>query len=199
MNAPWPMLVSMLALFLSPGPATMSLAATGAAYGPRRGGRYLAGIITGTLFDAVLIATGLVGVLFALPAARGVLTIVASAYILYLAWKIATARPLREAEPGDRPPGFTSGFMLAITNPKAFAAIGAIFAGYTIFASSPITDVLFKIGVLFVIILAGDWVWLAAGALLAQMLRSERAGRILNICFALALILSVAALLPAGA
>src|SRR6267378_344250 len=42
-------LLAAVALAGSPGPATLSLTATGAAFGPRRGAAYLAGIVVGMM------------------------------------------------------------------------------------------------------------------------------------------------------
>ena len=58
------------ALAGSPGPATLSLAATGAAFGARRGLGYMAGIVIGMIMVICIIATGVTGVMLALPARR---------------------------------------------------------------------------------------------------------------------------------
>ncbi|MEO1142647.1 MAG: hypothetical protein AAFW66_09930, partial [Pseudomonadota bacterium] len=75
----------------SPGPATISLAAVGSAYGFRVGLPYLAGVILGTTGVLILVASGLVTLMIAIPGAVGLLSILGIGYILYLAWKIATA------------------------------------------------------------------------------------------------------------
>src|SRR5215475_14393433 len=85
-----------LALAGSPGPATLSLAATGAAFGARRGLGYMTGINLGMLGVMVITASGVVGLLLALPGATPVVIGLSSAYFLYLAWRIATAPPLEE-------------------------------------------------------------------------------------------------------
>ena len=92
------MLESLLLLWLaafplmgSPGPATLSLAGVGTAYGVRRGLAYLTGIVIGTTGVLLLIATGVTAVILAQPVLVSVLTIIAAGYILYLAWKIAVA------------------------------------------------------------------------------------------------------------
>ena len=80
-----------LPLMGSPGPATISLAATGSAFGIRPSLGYLCGIIAGTTGVLILTATGVATALLAHPVAGNILTLIAAAYILYLAWKIATA------------------------------------------------------------------------------------------------------------
>lgn len=93
----------------SPGPATISLAGIGAAFGVRRGLGYLSGIVLGTAGVLVVIASGVTGLVLAAPALINVLTVVAVVYILYLAWKIASAPTLAEAKSDAKAPGFSSG------------------------------------------------------------------------------------------
>ena len=80
-----------LALAGSPGPATLSLAATGAAFGSRRGLGYMAGIVGGMVIVMAITATGVTGVLLALPGATPVVAAIAALYFVYLALRIATA------------------------------------------------------------------------------------------------------------
>ncbi|HEV3505002.1 MAG TPA: LysE family transporter [Actinomycetes bacterium] len=82
----------------SPGPATVSLAAAGSAYGVRRSLGYLAGIVLGTAVVLVAVAAGITVTLLAVPVLRSVLVALSAAYILWLAYRIATA-----ARPGERP------------------------------------------------------------------------------------------------
>src|SRR5882672_10484756 len=98
-----------LALAGSPGPATLSLAATGAAFGARRGLGYMAGIIVGMIVVMGVVATGVMGVVLALPGATPVVVVLAAAYFVYLAFRIATAPPLTERPDADRRPSFAAG------------------------------------------------------------------------------------------
>ncbi|HER27059.1 MAG TPA: hypothetical protein ENI69_08115 [Rhodospirillales bacterium] len=87
------------ALVGSPGPATLSLAALGASFGVRRGLAYLLGISSGLVVIMAITATGVMGVIFAFPGAAPVITGLGAAYILYLAYRIATV-PMRAHECG---------------------------------------------------------------------------------------------------
>ena len=87
-------ILAALALAGSPGPATLSLAATGAAFGARRGLGYMTGINLGMLGVITVTASGVVGILLALPGATPLISVVAGGYFLYLAFRIATAPPL---------------------------------------------------------------------------------------------------------
>lgn len=180
-----------LPLMGSPGPATLSLAAIGAAYGARRGYGYLAGIIAGTVGVLLLIATGVTGVILAIPALVVVITVLAAAYILYLAYRIATAPVLTDEKSGNRTISFPSGFFLAIANPKAFAAIGAVYSSVVIAADRIALDAAIKIAALACVIVVVNTAWLHLGSAFSSVLKDPSKGRIANIVFALLLVLSV--------
>ncbi|SDU43409.1 LysE family translocator [Stappia sp. ES.058] len=175
----------------SPGPATMSLAGLGTAFGFRSSLSYLLGIIAGTTVVLLLIATGATALVLAQPLLLTALTIVAGIYILYLAWKIAMApvgpMPLRL----EQAPAFVPGFSLAIANPKAFAAIGAVYAGHTLVADSPMVDAVLKLAALALVIMIVNTLWLGFGATFSRVLTSPVAGRVANILFASMLVVSV--------
>lgn len=179
-------------LMTSPGPATVSLAAAGSAFGVRSGLPYLAGILVGNSAVLLMIATGITGLILALPAAIPVLTMVGLAYLLYLAWKIATAPTVRDDGVAGAAPTLGGGFLLSLVNPKAYAAIGAVYASGSIVPGHPILDTALKLAVLTGVNCTGNTTWLALGALFSGLLRNPRTGRILNLSFAALLVVSVA-------
>lgn len=179
-------------LMASPGPATMSLAAIGALHGASAGLRYLAGIVSGTVCVLLLIATGVTGLVLAVPALVWLLTAMAAAYILYLAWQIATA-PVPTARAGKTgPPSFAGGYALAIANPKAYAAIGAVYSGHSVVAGDLLADTAAKIAALSAVIVTANLAWLVLGSAFSGFLRDPVRGRVAGIAFALLLIASVA-------
>src|SRR5579864_5510030 len=121
----------------SPGPSTISATAMGAAFGLRRSLRYIGGLIAGTIVVLLAVAAGVVALLLAIPASALVLEAISAIYILYLAFKIATALPLDKESGHVEPPAFAGGFLLAIANPKAWLAIAAVYAGASRFAADP--------------------------------------------------------------
>lgn len=189
------LLSAALPLMGSPGPATLSLSATGSVFGVRRGLRYLMGIVAGTTAVLLMIATGITGLVLALPAVVPILTAAALGYIAYLAFKIATAPVLSSDAQEVAEPSMAGGFLLAIANPKAFAAIGAVYAGSTLVHGHPFLDAAAKVTLLTLVIVAVNGTWLALGATLAAVLRNPRSGRAMNVVFAALLVGSVAAAL----
>ncbi len=183
-----------LAVMGSPGPATISLTASGAAFGVRRSVRYLAGVVAGTAVVLVAVAAGVTGALLATPALRPALIAAAVAYIVYLGYHIATAPPLGAGPEAASAPSATGGLLLGIANPKAWVAIGAVFVSVRL-AQGAVLDAGLKTGVLAVMIVVINSVWLAAGASLAPVLRDPVRARRANIVLATALLVSTAAAL----
>jgi threonine/homoserine/homoserine lactone efflux protein len=174
----------------SPGPATLSLAAMGAAFGVRRAAGYLVGIIPGTFGVSLLVASGVTGLILAVPALVWIVTILAAGYILYLACRIATAPVLREPGRGVEAPALSGGFLLAIANPKAFAAIGAVYSSHIIAPGDPVLDAVSKTLALLLVIIIVNAAWLMFGSAFSVIQRDPRRGRIANIAFAVLLVAS---------
>ncbi|WP_353046516.1 LysE family transporter [Mesorhizobium sp. M1380] len=174
----------------SPGPATISVTAVGAAFGLRDSLRYASGIVVGTVLVLLVVATGIMAVLTALPKVAALLAVASAAYILYLAFKIATAPPLTARVGGVALPTFFGGFLLAVANPKAYVAIAAVFAGASSGAGG--LGISAKLTVLALMIVAIHLLWLLAGAAFARLLRQPLASRIINRVFAVTLIATAA-------
>jgi threonine/homoserine/homoserine lactone efflux protein len=185
-------LLAAVALAGSPGPATLSLTATGAAFGARRGAAYLAGIVVGMVAVMAVVASGLVGLLLAVPGATPVVTVLAAAYFLYLAWRIATAPPLAADAVQRRTPTFAGGLLLSLINPKGYAAMAALFSSFVLVHERLALDVAAKMAVLVLIITAVNVAWLLAGAALTRFFREPRTNRVINVAFAVLLVASVA-------
>jgi threonine/homoserine/homoserine lactone efflux protein len=172
----------------SPGPSTTSVTAVGAAFGFRRSLAYTVGLISGTTAVLLAVAAGVVSMLMAVPRLASVLVVVSAAYIVYLAYKIATAPPLSAPDRETRAPSFAGGFLLAVANPKAWFAIAAVFAGSAFAFASPLLEGALKTAVLTVMIVLIHLVWLVAGVSLSRLLHDPASSRILNLLFAAILI-----------
>ncbi len=180
------------ALAGSPGPGTLNLAATGAAFGARRGLGYMAGIVVGMIIVICVIATGVTGVMLALPGATPVVTAMAAAYIVYLAYRIATAPPLAETTNQRRQPSFIGGVFLSLVNPKGYAAMAALFSGFALVEGRLHLDMGLKVIILVAIMIVVDMAWLLGGAALARFAREPGINRAINVTFAVLLVASVA-------
>ena len=194
MDATVSFLLAAVALTGSPGPNTLSLAAVGASFGRKRGLEYMIGLTLGMVAVIAIVGTGLAGVVLAVPGVAPVVTAVAAAYFLYLAYRIATAAPLAKTDGGQpaRAPRWYEGTGLSLVNPKAYAAIAALFSGHVLVESHRLGDGLWKAALLLATICAVNLVWLSLGAGMTRFLQNARTSRIVNLCFAALLLVSVA-------
>jgi threonine/homoserine/homoserine lactone efflux protein len=175
------LIVASLLVMGSPGPSTISVTAVGAAFGLRRSIAYLSGLVAGTMAVLLAVAAGVVSVLLAVPQLAPVLLAASAAYILYLAYKIATAPPLSASDETVAAPSFLGGVLLALANPKAYVAIAAVFA------ASMLGPVL-KIAVLAAMIVLIHLAWWLAGAAFSRAFHDPVWSRRVNFAFAAALV-----------
>jgi threonine/homoserine/homoserine lactone efflux protein len=173
----------------SPGPATLALAATGASYGVKRGTPFLIGILTGLAAAIIGAAAGLAALFTAFPASKLSLQIAGSAYIIYLAIKVASAPVFTENDQAmGSAPLFRDGFIINLLNPKAYAAFLAIFSQFLL----PFPGTLAAYASTgFVCILVGtvvDVIWLCFGSMLSPLFRKPAHARVLRITFALLMV-----------
>ena len=108
----------------SPRPATISLVAVGSVFGVRHSLKYLIRIIVGTTVVLVAVATGITAALVTLPAIGSVLLGISAAYILWLAYHIATAPLLSEQTAAADAPSFAGGALLGV--PKEGAVLRVV-------------------------------------------------------------------------
>jgi len=181
-----------LALVGSPGPATLSLAAAGAAFGARRGVGYMTGILIGMVVVMGIAATGTIGVVLAVPGAKPVIIAAAAAYFAWLAFRIATAPPLAEGSGTGRRPSFAGGLFLSLVNPKGYAAMAALFSGFVLVRERLALDAVAKATLLLALMIAVNVAWLLTGAALTRLFRQPRTNRAINLAFAALLLASVA-------
>ena len=190
------LLISSMAIMGSPGPSTISLVAAAVAYGVQRSLAYCAGLVVGATVVLLAVAFGVTAVLLAVPALRWILVVAATGYTVWLAYRLATARPLAEQAAADDRPSFADGLVLGVINPKAWIAIAAVFASARM-AGSAVADATLKVPLLVVMVVLIHGMWLLAGRLLMPALRSTGRARAVNVALAgLLVAATVLALLP---
>ncbi len=175
----------------TPGPNNIMLAASGMNFGFARSAPHMAGIVVG--FTLVLLAAGFgVGALFAaFPAVQWGLKILGAAYLLWLAWRIATAVPAEgEAARASRPLNFLEAAAFQWINPKGLVAI---FGAMSLFITPghAAADVMVIAGVFTLTSIGSVVTWTAFGTGLKRLLRAPGKVRIFNIAMALLLVASI--------
>ena len=184
------LLASALALMASPGPTTLSVTAMAAAYGLRPTLSYVAGVNLGTILVLLVMAMGASTLLYVLPGLSLPVSIAAAAYMLYLAYRIATAPPLTDRS-GEPAPGLLPGLFLAIANPKAYFAIGAVYSTSVLAPSAALVDAFLKCIILGAVIIVIHAAWALAGSALTATLRHPLMSRLVNVILAAALVIVV--------
>ena len=174
----------------SPGPSTISVTATGSAFGFRRSVPYVAGLIAGTTTVLLAVAAGLMSILLSRPQLSSLFVGLSAAYIVYLAYKIAVAPPPSRVDAKGDAPTFPGGFLLAVANPKAYVAIAAVFAGTRLGFNSELSEALAKSLALAAMIIAIHLAWLLAGAMFSRLLYQPAISRVVNLAFAAVLVVS---------
>lgn len=173
-------LVSATALLGSPGPGIAALVAVGRAEGLSRGLRYYAGLQLGLAVAAGVTAVGVASVLQAVPMAMTTLTFTATAYLVYLAYRIATAPVGATAGKQAIATSPMAGVLLGIANPKAYMAFASLFTSRAIASPGSEVDVALKWVLCVAVILAVDFAWLLAGAALHRTAFPPESERMLN-------------------
>ena len=116
---------------VTPGPNNIMLLASGVNFGFRRTIPHMLGIFAGFLALLVGIALGIGALLESVPGLHMVLKVAGGLYLLWLAWKIATARSMKSADAGARPMTFLEAAAFQWVNPKAWVISLAAMAAYT--------------------------------------------------------------------
>jgi len=190
--------IAVIFLLITPGPGVLTTAGIGAAYGFNAGLRFLVGLCLGGFITMMLVVSGLAAVVLAVPSLRFVLLLASVCYLVYLAWRIASAGAQIGFMPATTPLGFMNGLMLQFINPKAYVVATTLFSGFNFMPAAPAWEVAIKLLVFNAIWIPVHLVWLAAGARLREMNLSARTQRIINIGMAVSLLVVVFAALIAS-
>lgn len=181
---------------ITPGPNNMMLMASGANYGLRRTVPHMLGVAIGFTVMIALVGVGLVGLFEAWPPSFTVLKIVSTVYLLWLAWKIATAPSptARDGTESGKPLTFVEAALFQWVNPKAWTMALTAMAIY-VPADDRVTGVIVVALVFGALNLPSVGIWTAMGVQLRRLLHRPRALRAFNIAAALLLIASLYPLL----
>lgn len=175
----------------TPGPNNLMLMASGLNFGFRRALPHLFGVALGFTVMVLGVGLGLGAVFDTYPVAYAVLKYCGAAYLLYLAWRIATAGPVEQGGAAKgRPMTFVEAAAFQWVNPKAWVmAVGAT-STYAAVATFPLNVLL--IATLFGSLgIASSGTWIGFGSALQRVLRNPRTVRVFNAVMALLLVASL--------
>lgn len=180
----------------TPGPNNLMLMASGANFGFKRTAPHMFGISVGFMVMLVLTGSGLVQIFDRFPLSYVILKVLSVAYMLWLAWKIANAAPIKTRATAGKPMTFLQAAAFQWVNPKAWAmCLTAITvyipdAGYAMLV---LTAICFS-----AVNLPSVGVWTILGQQLARYLTNPARLRMFNYTMAALLIASLYPLLQIG-
>ncbi len=187
-----------LAMSATPGPNNAMAVASGASFGFARTVPHIVGVAIGFPAMIVAVALGAGDVLRVFPVLHLVLKWAGAAYLLWLAVKIATARPTLAADTTirrGRPMTFIQAALFQWVNPKAWIIAISAISTYTT-PDHPMLAQAAILALVFVVISfpsMGFWTLTGVGA--ARLLRTSRAIRLFNLAMAALLVASLLELL----
>ena len=164
---------------ITPGPNNLMLMASGANFGFGRTVPHMSGILVGVLVMFVLVGIGLSQVFDAWPASFQVLKVISVVYLVFLAWKIATAAGPGEGAAADgKPLTFIQAALFQWVNPKVWiVALTAI----TVYSPLHDTGAVMLVALVFAVItLPSVTVWTLMGQQLAKLLTNNLRLRTFN-------------------
>jgi threonine/homoserine/homoserine lactone efflux protein len=180
-----------VATSITPGPNNMMLLASGLNFGFARSVPHMLGIALGFGLMVLIVGVGLGALFKAYPTIHEVLRWVGGAYMLYLAWRIATAAaPKASQKTAAKPMGFVAAAAFQWVNPKAWImALGAI---ATYLPSDPTVAAVALLALVFTLVnLPCVSVWTVFGVGLQRFLTKPSYVHAFNITMALMLVLSL--------
>ncbi|HEA16894.1 MAG TPA: LysE family translocator [Pseudoalteromonas prydzensis] len=188
-------LISALALFalvssITPGPNNLMLMNSGANFGFKRTLPHLLGVTIGFVIMLVLVGLGVMQLFDFFPWSYQLLKVLCIAYLLYLAYKIASNKtPIGAKNSDTKPFTFVQASLFQWVNPKAWTmALSAV----SVYAPSKGIGAVVLVGLVFGIVnLPCVSSWTLVGQQLQVWLKDRKRLRAFNIFMAVLLIASV--------
>ena len=190
----WPTILSFssfafVAAF-TPGPNNIMLAASGANFGFRATLPHIIGICIGFCLLVLMAGFGLANLFALIPELYTILKFISFLFLLYLAWKIATATA---PEQGGRatPLRLWQAALFQMVNPKGVSVIISAVTAYTSTAAALANDVVIMLIVFSAVTIAATCTWTVFGVVIRDFLRRPGRLRWFNSLMALLLLASL--------
>ncbi|HXF88920.1 MAG TPA: LysE family translocator [Xanthobacteraceae bacterium] len=174
----------------TPGPNNIMLAASGVNFGFARTIQHMLGVTVGFAMLLIGCAAGLGLIFAAIPALHLVLKVAGALYLLWLAYRVATARPANDAPATAQPLTFWEAALFQWVNPKGLVAALSAISIY-VRPGHELADFVMMLGVFTVCTAGAVITWAAFGVALRGLLRNPLHARIFNGSMAALLVASV--------
>jgi threonine/homoserine/homoserine lactone efflux protein len=193
-------ILSALAVFvfvasITPGPNNLMLMTSGVKFGFARTVPHLVGVILGFALMVALLGLGLNVVFRRFPGVLPAMRVVGSLYMIWLALKIALAKPAGVVESAGQPIGFISAVAFQWVNPKAWVMALSALSTYAGLADDYLRSVLLITALCATITVPCSGAWALFGSSLRRCLANPRVTRAFNVSMAALLVASIASIL----
>lgn len=192
-----------VATSITPGPVNVLCFASGARFGLVRSLPYVLGATSAFVGVLLLLGSGVNTVVDLIQTHAALIAVLGAGYMLYLAWKIGTAGGSLSPEAAASCPGFFSGVITQLSNPKAwFVALSSV-SLYVLPHARPVLQLWLFSGIFFMTCSLSLLVWVMLGARISQAgLDVQRVNRLMATVLALSVLIMLHGVLwpaaPAG-
>lgn len=178
-----------LIMTASPGPNNMMMLVSGARVGTLRSMPLALGVACGMASLLLAVGAGLGASFRAAPVLQDAMRLVSAVFLVWLAYKIATAGPLKSAGNGLPILGFRTGLAFQWINPKSWAVTMSATATY-LPAERTGSAIVLGAAILAAIALASVVAWIVFGGALGRLLQNPLRARVFNLAMAALLLAS---------
>jgi len=173
---------------ISPGPVNIIATGTGANFGFMRALPHVLGATIAYTLIVFLVGIGLNEVLETYPQITVILQYLGGAFLLYMSYKIAMAKPLStDAVAEKKPPSLLEGALSQGLNPKAWLVSMSGVSLFVVANTPPALYLLIFCLISFVVCFIGVGSWAIIGHLIRKLLANERHQMVFNIVMGLLL------------
>ena len=175
----------------TPGPNNIMVLSSGLTYGFRRTVPHIAGIGIGVSFMVAATGLGLGAIFITWPILQTILKYAGIAYLIYLAYAIATSGPVASGQDNrGAPMSFWGAVLFQWVNVKGWVMAIGIITAYSAVAIFP-WNIAVQAALMFVMAALSSLVWTLFGSALRPVLTSPKAVRAFNIVMAILLLASL--------
>ncbi len=176
----------------TPGPNNILVASSGVNFGFRATVPHILGVTIGYPLMLLLVGVGLSRIFTQVPSVHTVLKYACIAYLLYLAWRIASAPVLNtETRRSAKPLTFLQAAAFQWVNGKGWVVALSAVTTYTVVNATLTMQVLALAALALLITLASVCCWTLFGSVLRQYLHTQRRRRWFNYSMAALLVASI--------
>ncbi|MEO3679638.1 LysE family translocator [Rheinheimera sp. FR7-31] len=176
---------------ITPGPNNVMIMSSGVNYGIRASVPHWLGICLGFPLMVLLVGLGFGVVFERYPHLHQLIKVLGVAYLLWLAWRIASAEPKTIEQGKSKPFSFIQAALFQWINGKAWVMASGAIAAFTTVGGVYWVEVSIITAAFLLVAFPCVGAWLVFGAVLRKVLTKALFQRLFNITMAIILVLSV--------